>query len=280
MNLWRGCIALDGVCRLPVTLLSCGAGTIRTPAGAARAARRLLEMPPSALDSLPFKLTPEMILWFPVFLFSLTLHEFAHAWSANRFGDMTATYKGRLTLNPLAHIDPIGTVVLPLLGMVTGAPLIGWAKPVPVNELRLRHSSHTVWVSLAGPASNILLVVVSALLLKLLAASGALAAIAGSASFATAAGVIFMVLQIFIFANIALAIFNLLPIPPLDGSHVVEYLFIRRNQALWPAWEFMQKWGMLVLWLVVLAGPSRGVFARAVFGTSEAILNWAVPGLT
>ncbi len=192
-----------------------------------------------------FQFNPELLIWFPVFLFSLTLHEFAHALAAKWGGDMTATYKGRLTLNPIPHIDPIGTVALPLMSALSGVPLIGWAKPVPVNDLRLRHSRWTVWVSLAGPISNLLLVAIAAIILKVVFAFNLLGGGPVTPGFGSAAGAILLVGIMFIMVNTGLAIFNMLPIPPLDGSHVFHYFFVRRNPRMWKVWEFMHLYGFL-----------------------------------
>src|SRR3989339_1248908 len=102
------------------------------------------------------------VIQLPILLFSVILHEVAHGWMAERFGDDTARVMGRLTFNPLPHIDMLGTIILPVLAVITGAPIFGWAKPVPVNSYRLRDPQRDmVWVALAGPLSNLSLAVVS-----------------------------------------------------------------------------------------------------------------------
>jgi Zn-dependent protease len=159
-----------------------------------------------------------------VLLLSLTFHEFFHAWSAWKLGDDTAARMGRLTLNPIPHIDPFGTLLLPLVG----AP-IGWAKPVPVNPAnftrKLRMGTGDIIVSAAGPLSNILLGLIAAI------ASGLLARFApASFEYGEAAGVF---LQRLMIVNAGLAIFNLLPIPPLDGGHVAENLVPYRHRDAW-----------------------------------------------
>src|SRR4051812_48949779 len=117
------------------------------------------------LYSLPDIDFAQGFLLFIVLLFSLTVHEAAHAWTADRLGDPTARLKGRVSLNPLVHIDPIGTIVFPLLAIVANVPLIGWAKPVPVNVTKLRHERRDyVLVAAAGPASNLLLAVGAAMI--------------------------------------------------------------------------------------------------------------------
>jgi len=141
-----------------------------------------------------------------LFFLAVVIHEFAHGWVAYKLGDPTAKYSGRLTLNPLAHIDPVGTIILPLFLIITNSPILfGWAKPVPVNFFRLNHpKKDMIWVGLAGPAANILAAVIISIIIKL--------------------RIPFMpipLLQYFMSINVVLAVFNLIPIPPLDGSRVV-----------------------------------------------------------
>lgn len=142
-----------------------------------------------------------------IFLPAVTIHEFAHGWMADKLGDSTARDSGRLTLNPLAHIDPLGTVILPAMLILTGSRLIfGWAKPVPVNFANLRNPRRDmVWVGLAGPAANILLAIGVALIIR---------------SGLVSPGLLNLLLMI-ILINLILAVFNLIPIPPLDGSRVL-----------------------------------------------------------
>jgi Zn-dependent protease len=171
-------------------------------------------------------------------ILSLTVHEWAHAFAAKRLGDNTAEREGRLTLNPLSHIDPIGTVVFPALGAALGGFLFGWAKPVPFRPGAFRRDisvrTGIFWVSAAGPLSNLVLAVVCAAGLKLLlvtAGAGALAT--GSLSGLT------MLLQAGLGLNVVLALFNLLPVPPLDGHKILSsvigpshpaVLFVEQNQ--------------------------------------------------
>jgi len=158
--------------------------------------------------------------WLIPLVIAIVFHEVAHGWTALAFGDPTAKRKRRLSLNPIRHVDPIGTVVLPLALAVSGAPVFGWAKPVPVVARRLRNPRvHMMLVALAGPGMNLLLALVGAL---------AWAGLTWLQPPATL-GWEFLVLNVlnFILINVSLAIFNLLPIPPFDGGHVVQGLLPR-----------------------------------------------------
>lgn len=167
------------------------------------------------------------------FLFAISIHESAHAWMASRCGDPTARMLGRITLNPLRHIDPVGTILLPAIALFTGFPMIGWAKPTPVDPRNFQNPVRDdILVSVAGPASNFLVVLVTVVLLGLLAlispsahyvvhtlarSSGGLALDMG---WITPLSLMFYQLM---FINILLGIFNLIPVPPLDGSHVLRH---------------------------------------------------------
>ena len=187
-----------------------------------------------ALSDIPYLLVQAAAL-----VVGLVVHESAHALAAYLLGDATARSRGRLSLNPLAHIDPFGTVVLPLLMMIAGGPVFAFAKPVPVYLGNLKHPKRDeVLVSLAGPASNIVLAALAALGWRLLA--GAYAVAAGSAvldlvgSFLTSAIVL----------NLSLAFFNLIPLPPLDGSSIlVPFL---RGEALRTYYQ-VQRYSMPIL---------------------------------
>src|SRR5262249_14373270 len=148
-----------------------------------------------------------------IILVSLSVHEAAHAWTADRLGDPTARLLGRITLNPVAHIDPIGTLLLPLLAAYSGLPIIGWAKPVPVNVNRLRNGRRAfMLVAAAGPLSNIAQAIVGAIVLRAVIASGG------------DVGMLDRALYAYVSINLLLAFFNLVPIPPLDGGNVLAGL--------------------------------------------------------
>jgi Zn-dependent protease len=166
-------------------------------------------------------LLDRMLIWIPLVL-SLTIHEWAHAWSAYQLGDDTAEREGRLTLNPLEHMDPIGSFLLPLLGIP-----FGWAKPVPINPARFRGSMDAglILTALAGPISNLALALVSVALGASFVAVGWLVPGHGSA--------LWRLLEMLVLLNVILAAFNLLPIPPLDGGRVVDGLMPRRLRAAW-----------------------------------------------
>lgn len=186
-----------------------------------------------------------LILILPGLLLSLTIHEFAHARTALAFGDPTARQMGRVSLNPLRHLDPIGTIMIIITSM-TGIG-IGWAKPVPVNS----HNLHPrrlgdAMVSLAGPASNLLLAVVTGLLLKACIIMGP--EVLGKALYGAAGMMLFITMQV----NVALCVFNLLPLFPLDGHHIVREMLPGRMQAPFMRWQV--RFGVMVL-LVLLFGP-------------------------
>ncbi len=160
---------------------------------------------------------------FPGFLFAIVFHEWAHARMALYFGDSTAEAQGRLSLNPVVHADPIGTLLFPLIGAVTGGVMFGWARPVPVDPRRFKnHKAGIFWVAFAGPLANIILALVSALAFAM--------AYHNLPSEFAYRSVITSMLKSSLLINLVLAVFNLLPIPPLDGSKMVT-TFLDYNQA-------------------------------------------------
>ena len=183
------------------------------------------------------------------FTIAVTVHEASHGWLADKLGDKTARAMGRVTMNPLAHIDPIGTVVLPLLLILTRSPFIfGWAKPVPVNPYNLRNPrKDMLWIGLAGPMANMITAVVFALILR----SGLI--VAGSIS------QIFVVQVILI--NLVLAVFNLIPIPPLDGFQILSGL-LPREAAI--SYSRIQPYGMWILIALLVLGVIGAIIGSVV----------------
>ncbi|MBN2307579.1 MAG: site-2 protease family protein [Candidatus Hydrogenedentes bacterium] len=180
-------------------------------------------------------------------LFALCIHEASHAAMANWCGDPSARLLGRMTLNPLAHVDPIGTVVMPLLMMTSGSPfLIGWAKPVPVNPLNLRNMRRDqVLVALAGPGANLTAAIVCAVILRI----GTIVGGVTTDQELFASPVLSMFLQLAVI-NVALLAFNLIPIPPLDGSWVLHYFLPPSGQ------QVLERIGPFGILLIILFGRS------------------------
>lgn len=200
----------------------------------------------------------EFIVLLPVLFLSIILHEVAHGYVAYRMGDDTAYLSGRLTLNPLSHIDKIGTLLVPAVCWLFGWPLFGWAKPVPVNPMRFPSPRKDMGkVAFAGPAMNLILAVLCAALLKIaLLAHGQL-----SRHTLEALGHLF---QYGIFVNIFLAVFNLLPIPPLDGGRVVSAL-LPVQKAVWYE-QFVGRYGMWIVFGLILTGVVKFIlFPPALF---------------
>ena len=158
----------------------------------------------------------QVFILFIVLLFSLTVHEMAHAYTADRLGDPTARLLGRISLNPMVHADPIGTILFPLIALVTGAPLIGWAKPVPVDVRNLRHHRRDfILVAAAGPASNLVIALVSSIVLTALPISPQ--TLGETNVSVPIAAILSQAMRL----NVLLAVFNMIPIPPLDGGNVL-----------------------------------------------------------
>ena len=188
----------------------------------------------------------QIFIAFIVLLFSLTVHEMAHAWAADRLGDPTARLLGRVSLNPMVHADLIGTIVFPLIAMTTGAPIIGWAKPVPVNSRYLRHPQRDfVVVAAAGPASNLVLAIASACVLAVLPVSPQTI---GEANVSVPVATILSQLMRL---NVLLAVFNMIPIPPLDGGNVLAGLLPYR---LATSFNRVRPYGFLLLYALILTG--------------------------
>ena len=170
-----------------------------------------------------------------IFFLAVVIHEYAHAATAYWLGDRTAKYAGRLTLNPLAHIDPFGTVLLPILLVISRSPVIfGWAKPVPINYWGLRNPKKDIlWVGLAGPLANIILAVGLSLLLKM--------------DLAVPTFITQLILQ-GILINLVLAVFNLIPVPPLDGSRILISIL---PAGLTKQYAAIERYGFIILFILL-----------------------------
>lgn len=186
----------------------------------------------------------EIIVYIPILFFSIVLHEFAHGLAAYRLGDDTAYLSGRLTLNPIAHVDLIGTLAVPLFCYIFGMPLFGWAKPVPVNPLRLNSPKRDMGkVAAAGPGVNLLLALVLVLVMKILILAPLPRAGVEQA---------FVFLQYGVLINVLLAVFNLMPIPPLDGGNIVTSLLPVGASVRYQ--HFFGRYGMYIVLALILTG--------------------------
>ncbi|MBI5450766.1 MAG: site-2 protease family protein [Gammaproteobacteria bacterium] len=206
-------------------------------------------------------LIQKVAIWALPVLFAITAHEVAHGWVALRFGDRTAMMLGRLTLNPIKHIDPIGTLLVPGLLLMLGGFLFGWAKPVPVTVQNLRHPKRDMaWVALAGPAANLLMAIIWVLFIKVgLMIGTALPWLAKPLIYMGGAGVSI---------NVVLMALNLLPLPPLDGGRIMASLL----PGPW-AWRFerLEPFGFLILLGLIITGI-LGKILGPIVGTFERLL--------
>lgn len=189
----------------------------------------------------------QVLLAFLVLIVSLSVHEAAHAWSANRLGDSTARLLGRMSVNPMVHVDVIGTVVFPLVSMVSGLPLIGWAKPVPVDLRNLGAGWRQKWmlIAAAGPASNLVIAAAAAIVFRLMPGGGLDGESIGSGSLVP------RTLLRLVDLNILLAVFNMIPVPPLDGGNVLSGLLTGPAAA---AFNTLRPYGFLILYGLLLTG--------------------------
>jgi Zn-dependent protease len=185
------------------------------------------------------------IILIPCIVIAIVFHEVAHGWVANMLGDPTAREQRRLSLNPLRHVDPVGTVILPGILALTGAPVFGWAKPVPVSARRLNNPRFGMMaVAAAGPGTNLVLALIGALLVGLL--------LPGEAQVGQPLSILGYALFTFISINVFLALFNLIPLPPFDGSHIVEGLL---PDGAARAYGRLRPYGLPLLFLLLLVLP-------------------------
>ena len=212
---------------------------------------------------------------FAAFLLAISVHESAHAWTADRFGDPTAKMLGRVTLNPIKHIDPIGTLLLPLIAMFSHLPMFGWAKPTPITPQNFKHPVFAdIMTSVAGPVSNFLLASLSVLTMAMISflpggrdivhgmATGELDLAHGSLLVPIVA-LLFEVLVI----NVLLGVFNLIPVPPLDGSHVLRHFLPDQIRRIYDSMGIM-----LLVVLFVFGGRFVFALTEPIIGFFERIL--------
>ncbi|HEX8137397.1 MAG TPA: site-2 protease family protein [Pyrinomonadaceae bacterium] len=216
------------------------------------------------------ELIGQLIIYMVVLVFAISAHEAAHAWMSNKFGDDTARLLGRVTLNPVAHTDPIGTLLIPIAAFIFGhlggpaasIPLIGWGKPTPVNPLRWRNKDvANVMVSGAGIMANLTIAIFALLIFKVLQYTGL-----GMAISETLRTPVVMFLYFSLVMNVSLAIFNLLPFPPLDGSKILETFL---PESFRPILNVMEQYGFMILMVLMYMG-----FFRAIFGPVQMFLDF------
>ena len=203
-----------------------------------------------------------IFIQFTLLVVSLSVHEAAHAWSAEKLGDPTARMLGRVSLNPAVHVDPIGTIVFPLLAMLSNLPLIGWAKPVPVGIQHLKGNwrQKFMFIAAAGPASNLLMAVLAA---------GLLWIISGGPPLETTQGLGGRIIMAFIQLNVLLAVFNMIPVPPLDGGNVLAGMV---SGPIADALDRVRPYGIVILYALMFLGVFSSVVYPLAFALMELLL--------
>ena len=210
---------------------------------------------------MPTDLVGRLIIYIVVLLLAISAHEAAHAWMSHKFGDDTAYLLGRVTLNPVKHTDPIGTLLIPIVSFIGASngvfvPLIGWGKPTPVNPLRWRNKDlANIMVSLAGIMANLLIAIIALVVYKVLMTTGLLS---GGGSLGTFAEPVKLLLLEAVLLNASLAVFNLLPIPPLDGSKVLYSVLPASAQ---PVLETLERFSFIILIGAIYFGVFGVIFA-------------------
>jgi Zn-dependent protease len=205
------------------------------------------------------ELVSRLVIFIVVLLLSISIHEAGHAWMSHKWGDDTAYMLGRVTLNPVAHTDPIGTLLLPILGFLSvsmgGFAMLGWGKPCPVNPRNWTdYKKANFWVSIAGVLGNLILFLLAFALIKVLVSTGYYQ---GAEFTHRTQDPIVMFLQSLLFMNMSLIVFNLLPFPPLDGSKILENFLPPSFQ---PVFAMLEQYGIIFLWILVITGITSYIF--------------------
>lgn len=213
----------------------------------------------------------EIVLSLIAVFTAIVLHEFSHGYIAFRLGDPTAKMQGRLTLNPLAHIDPIGTILVPIVLVILRSPfLFGWAKPVPINPNYFRNPYKGMfYVAIAGPLMNIALALGASAIGRLAILITPLSLLYGRGFSAYFVQTIFYLLGFFVIINIILAVFNMLPVPPLDGSRVLTYFLPPEGKRVMMQ---LERYGFLIVLALLYLGALRGLISL-ISGIWEALLG-------
>lgn len=214
------------------------------------------------MDNFGAELIGRLLIFLVTLLLAISAHEAAHAWMSSRYGDDTARMLGRVTLNPIAHTDPIGTLLIPIVGFILGAiggalasiPLIGWGKPTPVNPRNwTNYKQANVMVSIAGILANLIIAIIAFTIIKVLMATGTLTIYDAVGQTQNPIGIL---LNMMLFLNVSLAIFNLLPFPPLDGSKVLSTFLPASMQ---PVMDMLEQYGFMILLLLMYMGIIRAI---------------------
>jgi len=210
-----------------------------------------------------------IFIWIVSLLTAISIHEFAHAWMSDHLGDPTARISGRVTLNPLAHLDPFGSVLLPLTLLIIRSPLIfGWGKPVPFDPYNLRHPRRdAALISFAGPAANLILAFFLAIIIRL-----------GYLSLGSQAQLLTTILTPFITISIILAIFNLIPVHPLDGGKILIGLLPEGIAYSWD--EFLKKWGFFIILFLIFPFFGFSLVAVIISPIINFLLSLLLPGVS